>query len=229
MTTTSNVSTSSKSIIDAINSAGKSSTGTTTNSASDIENRFLTLLVTQLKNQDPLNPADANQMTTQLSQISTVSGIEKLNTNMQKLLDAYGGTQNMQAAALIGKTVLSEGSNLELGSSGAIGGVKLGAYADKVTISIKDANGKEIQTQSLGAQNAGVVNFYWDGKDSSGTAQTQGKYTFTVTATKSGEKVDAAALQAGTVYAVTLASDGTTLQLSNSKTIAYSDIQQIMN
>ena len=137
-----------------ITSATNAATATTLQDAStkktaaeDMETRFLTLLMTQLKNQDPLNPTDANQMTAQLSQISTVSGIEKLNASMDKLLASYSSTQNMQAAAMIGKTVLTAGNALELGAEGAIGGISLDAAAERVTVTIKDASGKVVQTQ----------------------------------------------------------------------------------
>src|SRR5574343_657724 len=82
-------------------SGGKSAT-----SADQIQDRFLKLLTTQLRNQDPLNPLDNAQMTSQLAQINTISGIEKLNTTVGKMLDIYNAGQGMQAAGLIGKYVL---------------------------------------------------------------------------------------------------------------------------
>lgn len=205
-----------------------SSSSTKSSSSGDVQANFLNLLVTQLKNQDPLNPMDNAQMTTQLAQINTVSGIEKLNTTVEKLLSSYTGTQNMQAAAMIGKTVLTAGSTLELSADGAIGGVDLAGAADSVTISIKNASGQLVHTQELGAQSAGTLNFTWDGRDS-GDALASGKYSFAVTATQGGKTVKATALETGTVSAVTLATDGLTLQLSNQKTAAYSDVKQIMN
>src|SRR5512143_4217969 len=81
-------------------------------------NKFMTLLVTQLKNQDPLNPLDNAQVTSQLAQISTVSGIEKLNTTLQSLLQSTSDSQTTQAAGLVGHVVLVPGSGLQL-SSGA--------------------------------------------------------------------------------------------------------------
>ena len=209
-----------------------SATDTTANKATaaeDMESRFLTLLMTQLKNQDPLNPTDANQMTAQLSQISTVSGIEKLNASMDKLLASYSSTQNMQAAAMIGKTVLTAGNTLELGAEGAVGGISLDAAAERVTVTIKDASGKVVQTQELGKQAAGVVNFVWDGKSDAEAALPAGNYTFAVDASNGSDPVKATALAAGMVNALTLATDGVSLQLANNKSVAYSDILQIMN
>ncbi len=207
---------------------GASSTNST-NTADEMQNRFLTLLVSQLKNQDPLNPTDANQMTAQLSQISTVSGIEKLNASMEKLLTAYSGTQNMQAAAMIGKTVLTAGNNVQLTANGGVAGLSLAEVADEVTVTISDPAGRQIQTQNLGAQPAGVINFVWDGLSDKGTAAVQGNYIFSVAATRGGNAVSATPLQAGTVNALTFAKDGLSLQLSNNSTVGYDEIKQVMN
>lgn len=212
-----------------ISSLNGTTAATKTTSADEMQTRFLNLLVTQLKNQDPLNPMDNSQMTTQLSQISTVSGIEKLNSTLEKLLGSYSGTQTMQAAAMIGKTVLTAGSTLQLDADGAVGGVTLAGAADKVTVTIKDSAGNTVQTQNLGAQAAGTLNFAWDGKSDTGEALAAGKYSFSVKAVRGDASVDATALQAGTVNAVTITNDGLSLQLANNKTANYSDVKQIMN
>ncbi len=224
-------STSSSSILAALQSqaSGSSSTSSTT-SAEDMQSRFLNLLVTQLQNQDPLNPMDNSQMTTQLSQISTVSGIEKLNTTLEKLLSSYSDTQNVQAAAMIGKTVLSSGSTLTLGSEGsAMGGITLASAADRVAVSIKNSAGTVVRTMELGTGVAGTKSFEWDGTLDDGTEAAAGAYTFSVTATQSGKSVTSTALQTGTVNAVTISSDGLSLQLANGKSVAYADVKQIMN
>ena len=199
-----------------------------TTASDDMQNKFLNLLITQLKNQDPLNPTDANQMTAQLSQISTVSGIEKLNASMEKLLASYAGTQNMQAAAMIGKTVLIAGNSMSLGDKGAVGGVNLEGAADKVTITIRNADGKVVQTQDLGALPAGINSFIWDGKDSAGSAMPLGSYTFTVVASNGDKSIKGTALQAGMVNALTMAKEGVQLELSGNKSVSYSDIVQIL-
>jgi len=200
-----------------------------TSAADDMGTRFLTLLMTQLKNQDPLNPTDANQMTAQLSQISTVSGIEKLNASMDKLLASYSETQNMQAAAMIGKTVLAAGNTLELGADGAIAGINLEEAAARVTVTIKDSAGKVVQTQELGKQASGVMNFMWDGESDAGVELPAGSYTFSVEAANGDTVVKSTALATGMVNALTLTKDGVSLQLPNNKSVAYSDVLQIMN
>src|SRR3954453_5197710 len=83
---------------------------TAKSAADDVQDRFLKLLVTQMKNQDPLNPMDNAQVTTQLAQLSTVNGIKSLNTPMQSLASSLISAQGMQSAALIGRSVIAEGS-----------------------------------------------------------------------------------------------------------------------
>ena len=207
---------------------GTSGSGVKATSADEMQTRFLNLLVTQLKNQDPLNPMDNAQMTTQLSQISTVSGIEKLNATLEKLVGSYAGTQQMQAAAMIGKTVLTAGSSLPFNGTGAVAGISLAEAADRVTLTIKDAAGRVVQTENIGAQEAGTINFAWDGRSLDGTTKPAGNYTFSVAATRGDKTVEATTLQAGTVNAVTIATDGLSLQLANGKSVNYSDIKQIM-
>ena len=223
MSTTSNVNNTSNAVQTALSN---STNGTT---AADMQTKFLNLLVTQLQNQDPLNPMDNAQMTTQLAQISTVSGIEKLNATLTTLLQSYSDSQNMQAASLIGHAVLTEGNSMTLGSSGAVGGFTLDKAADSVTITVKDADGNTVHREVLENQDAGTSNFVWDGKDSNGNALAQGgQYTFTVEATKSGEAVTATALQAGMVNAVTLSKDGMTLELGTGDKVSYSNVKQIL-
>jgi flagellar basal-body rod modification protein FlgD len=143
-------------------------------SAADSEQRFLKLLVTQLNNQDPLNPLDNAQLTSQLAQMSTVSGIEKLNGAVQSLL---------QSAALIGRTVLVPGKEVAVkdGVSEKFG-IDLAGAADAVTVSVKNAAGATVRTFDLGALPPGVKMIDWDGKTSTGTAAPDGAYTLSITA-----------------------------------------------
>lgn len=225
--------TSSSSIYDSINAANSatsstSSTSSTTSASSDLQTRFLDLLVTQLQNQDPLNPMDNAEVTSQLAQINTVSGIEKLNTTMTSILDVYNSGQAMDAAALVGKNVMVAGSQLALSSSQAYGGVSLSSAADTVTLSVLDSSGNVVQTESLGAKSAGNFGFVWDGSTSSGGTAADGTYSFKVTATQGGASVTATALQLGTVSAVTRTSSGFKLDLGSLGTVAFSDVQEIL-
>lgn len=208
-------------------SAGSSSS-TSTSATADMENRFLTLLMAQIKNQDPLNPLDNAQVTTQLAQLNTVNGIEKLNSTLSQLLAGYNESQSMQSAALIGKNVMVAGKNLPLSNSQAVGGIHLASAADLVTLTIKDSTGKVVQTEELGAREAGTTYFGWDGKDADGKVLADGNYTFEVAATANGKKVEAAAMQIGTVSAVVRSTDGFLLDLGALGNVAFKDVQQIL-
>ena len=135
----------------------------------DMNSRFLTLLTTQLKNQDPLNPMENAEVTSQLAQMSTVDGIERLNKMFQSFVDGQSAYDSMQAAALVGRGVLVEGKKLTLTESGAVGGFELDAPADSVVLSIKDAAGLEVKQIELSDVKAGSQNFIWDGTASDGS------------------------------------------------------------
>jgi len=224
-----NTATSSSSILAALNSSSSASSTSSTTTAEDIQNRFLTLLVAQLENQDPLNPLDNTEITSQLSQMSTVQGIEQLNTTLSSLVDSLADTQTVQASALIGKTVLVPGSHLTLSEGAAYGGVNLASAADAVTVKIYDSSGSLVQTQSLGAADAGNLLFSWDGSTDSGTTATDGAYTFKVTATKGSSSVTAEAHQLGTVSALTRTTSGNfVLDLGSLGQFDFDDVQQVL-
>ena len=194
----------------------------------EAQNRFLKLLVTQLRNQDPLNPLDNAQMTSQLAQMSTVSGIEKLNTTLTGLVDSFGNSQAMQASELIGKSVLVPGAGLSLTKGQAYGGVNLAADADQVKISILDKAGNVLQTQSLGDHKAGVMNFAWDGMTEAGSKAPDGAYTFKVEAVRGGSTIKVDALQIGTVSALVRSKGGFLLDLGAQGTVDFKNVQQVL-
>jgi flagellar basal-body rod modification protein FlgD len=209
----------------ALNGTKSTQTSSTTQEAQD---RFLTLLVTQLKNQDPLNPLDNSQVTTQLAQINTVSGIDKLNTTMNSLLSVYNDSQAMQAAGMIGTQVVTPGSQFTLKDGAAVAGLNLASTADAVSVSIIDAAGNVLQTQDLGARKAGKVYFTWDGATAAGGAAANGTYSFKIDAKNGGKAVTADALEVGTVSAVTRTSSGFQLDLGALGTVDFSKVQQIL-
>jgi flagellar basal-body rod modification protein FlgD len=208
---------------DAMNGAAKQVASTT----ADAQDRFLKLLTTQLKNQDPLNPMDNAQMTSQLAQISTVDGINKLNTTLQSLVSSSNDSEALQASALVGHQVMVAGNGLQLTASGAVGGVDLANNADQVTVTIKDANGLVMNTLKLGAQDAGVHNFTWDGKTDAGVQAANGSYSISVAATQGQNTVTADALQLAGVLNINRSSQGVSLNLGTLGLVTLNDIKQI--
>lgn len=219
-------------------SGASGSSGTGTDSVAADTDKFMTLLVAQLQNQDPLNPMDNAQMTSQLAQLQTVTGINNLNTTLNSLSASYQNTESMQATNLIGHGVLVDGNSVDLASSAGVLGVNLGTDADDVKVDISDSSGTVVDTIDLGAQKAGSLPLVWNGVpdatklDSSGKPVTlpDGKYTFTVTATAAGKALkDATGLAYDSVGSVSTSStDGVKLYLASKGTATLSDIKQVL-
>jgi flagellar basal-body rod modification protein FlgD len=195
--------------------------------ADDPQDRFLKLLVTQMKNQDPLNPLDNAQVTSQLAQISTVNGIEKLNTTLQAMANGFTAGQSLQAAGMIGHNVLVPGSAMQLAGGNGVFGIDLAQPADEVKVTIQDSSGATMQVMNLGAQAAGSLTFGWDGKTADGAQAADGSYTISVEALRGGEKVDAQPLAIGMVQGVSQDSQGARLNVGPLGTAAIADVRQI--
>ena len=192
------------------------------------QDRFLKLLVTQLKNQDPLNPMDNAQMTSQMAQISTVEGIDKLNATLKMILEGSNENQAMQAAAMVGHGVLVPGSGLALSGGMAIGGIELAEPADRVTVTIKDASGIAVRTLELGGSPARRHRIPWDGKTECGAQAADGADSISVSAQRGNAKVGAKALELGMVSSVVRTSDGVSLNVGALGAFRMSDIRQIL-
>jgi len=202
-----------------------------TKSSSDMqmtEDRFLKLLTTQLKNQDPLNPLDNAQMTSQMAQISTVNGIEKLNSTLSKLMSNSSDSQALQAASILGHHVLVEGSGMTLPQDGqSLGAVDFPQAVDNAAVTIKDANGLVVRTLQMGDQEAGLSEFVWDGKNDAGEAVAAGRYSFSVSAEQGGKAVSAKALELASVTGVLREATGIRLELGQLGNFNLADIRQI--
>ncbi|WP_227817440.1 flagellar hook assembly protein FlgD [Nitrogeniibacter aestuarii] len=198
------------------------------NAMDDAQSRFLTLLTTQLKNQDPLNPMDNAQVTSQLAQISTVDGIERLNTMLASLVEGQQSTDALQAAQLVGRGVFVPGRGLVLTEEGALGGFKLDAGADKVNITVTDANGIEVFKTDLGAHDAGTHTFTWDGTATDGTPAAVGNYVVNVTATMGDNKVSSTALELGQVSSIIRGPKSVDVQVGSLGIFQLDEIQQIL-
>ena len=208
--------------------AAAAAAATTSSTAANTQDRFLKLLVTQMKNQDPLNPMDNAQVTSQMAQLSTVSGIDKLNVTLQALSDSMTSNQSLQAASMIGHGVLVPGNGVDLINGSAFGGFELTEGADRVNITIKDEAGALISNIDLGAQPAGMGHWKWDGLDSNGNKVANGNYTFAASALQAGKRTDISGLQFGMVNSVSQGKQGVTLSVGQLEGIAISQVKQIL-
>lgn len=215
------------STVDAVTGGSSATTTTKSSSVQESEDRFLKLLVTQMKNQDPLNPLDNAQVTSQMAQLSTVSGIEKLNASLQSMSSAFAASQSLQASSMIGRSVLAPGSSMILQGGSAIGGFELAQSVDHAVVTIKGAAGNVLHTMDMGAQQAGDVMFQWDGKTDSGANAASGTYKFEVSASLGGKKTDAINLALGKVGSVSLGATGVTLNTDSLGSLDVTKVKQI--
>ncbi|MFZ5548146.1 MAG: flagellar hook assembly protein FlgD [Pseudomonadota bacterium] len=202
-------------------------TGTNTNAVSDAassakeqSDRFMKLLVAQMQNQDPLNPMDNAQVTTQMAQISTVSGIETLNTTVSGLNSQFLQLQAMQSAALVGHDVAIEGDTLRVRDGTGDGGFELGTAAQDVKVEILNSAGTTIGTVALEDLEAGRHDFSYAVPD----AYKDKPLTFKVTATNGKTEVETMSLQHQRIQAVSAFGDTLAFELANGDRVAYNAV-----
>lgn len=165
--------------VSAINSTASSST-TASKNAADTQDRFLKLLVAQMNNQDPLNPMDNAQVTSQMAQIQQVTSLSTLDTSIKNLGLQLGQMQAMQSISLVGREVAVPSDKLRVEDGKAAGSYELGGAASNVKLEILGPAGNVIDTQQLGAQGSGRQTFAWN----AGTMAAEGadlKYRITAT------------------------------------------------
>ncbi len=179
--------------------------------------RFLKLLVAQMQNQDPLAPMDNAQVTSQMAQINTVTGIEKLNGTVQGLSGQFMQMQALQGAALVGRDVVVPGNKMDMDNGVGVGGFELNSAADNVRVEVLGPGGHVIDTLDLGAQTAGMHSFEWN----AGTNASATGVTFRLSATSGSVKLEATALMRDRVQAVNTSGDSLQLELQNAGSVAY--------
>ena len=206
---------------------GASGSSAAKGKVAEMEDRFLKLLVTQLRNQDPMNPMENAELTTQLAQMSTVEGINKLNASVQSLLQGYQSSQTMQAASLIGRQVLVDGDAIDLNGGLGAAAMELKGAADKVTVKILNDYGQEVRSLDLGPKSEGMVQFIWDGKSNTGQSVADGNYWFTVEAARAGNYVDATPLAVASVRSVLLTDGNVELDTAGLGPRQLSQVRQI--
>jgi len=142
---------------------------------------FLYLLVTQLKYQDPLNPLDSTDFTSQLAQFSSLEQLENANKNLEQLKYAQIDMNNSQATAFIGKTVFAYGDHVNL-TDGVAKNIyfELASNADSVYLNIYDNSNNLVKTIENGPLNSGKNQLSWDGRDNAGNKVSDGNYNFEV-------------------------------------------------
>lgn len=207
------------------NSSSSSSSSSGATSAQEMQDKFLTLLVAQLKNQDPTNPMDNAQLTSQMAQISTVSGIEKLNDTVSSVTSQFNQMQMLQGSSLIGHTVLTEGNGLAVTEEGqATAAFELAGKAANVTVTITNASGELVDTVEMTGLDAGRNYFTWDGSKYTGDAS---QLRYTVQATNADKAVASTTLSPHAVLATGTTDGKLTLELDDGTNVAYTSVKAV--
>jgi len=212
-------------------SSATSSGATTSGSTSSLgKNDFLKLLVTQLNNQNPLNPQDNTEFVAQLAQFSSVESLQNLNTSVDSILSNYSSSQALQASSLVGRAVIAEGSTSVVNTAtGMSGSVVLPSSGSNLSVGVYNSAGSLVDTIPLDATSAGSHSFSWDGKDSDGNTLASGTYTFKATAAIGGTSTALATYLPNTVSSVTLGTSGSdmTLNLADGTSVALANVKTI--
>jgi flagellar basal-body rod modification protein FlgD len=151
-------------------------------STQDMAQNFLKMLTVQLQNQDPLNPMDNAQMTSQLAQLNMVDGVNKLNTTMGSLMSQMQAANFMNLSGSVGKTALAAGSDVYFTGQPVSMAAKMSDAVASLKATITDSNGQIVDTLDLGPASTGVTDFFWDGSDSQGNKVTTGPYKLQLSA-----------------------------------------------
>ncbi|MDR6605433.1 flagellar hook assembly protein FlgD [Pseudomonas synxantha] len=207
-----------------------SATGSATGNKALGKDAFLQLLVTQLKNQNPLEPQDNGAFVAQLAQFSSLEGITTLNDTVSGLASNYNSSQALQASSLVGRSVIAPGDKAVVDTTKSLSGtVVVPSSVASAILKITDAAGKTVRTIDLGSQKAGNTSFIWDGKNDAGETVPAGTYTFGATSTIDGKSVALITNLPATVNSVTISQTGgeLMLNLAGLGSVALSKVQTI--
>ncbi len=203
--------------------------GTTKTSSQELAGnftQFLTLLTTQLKNQNPLDPMDTNAFTQQLVQYAGVEQQLKSNDRLDSILTNAKSSSAAASTGFIGQTVTADGKTASLKDSSATWTLTPARAAKQATITISDAKGNVVASQTK-ALTAGAQSFTWDGRSSSGFSATNGTYAIKVDAVDAtGAKVAVDTAVSGKVEGVDLSGTEPVLLIGNSR-VPVSSVQDI--
>jgi flagellar basal-body rod modification protein FlgD len=208
-------------------SQATSTTASTSTAASDAnasQDRFLKLLVAQLNNQDPMNPMDNAQMTSQMAQINTVTGIQQVNETLKSMATQFSSLQVMQGTSMVGRDVLVEGNTLSPSAGVASGAIDLAGKADSVKVDILSPGGQILESFNLGTVAAGRQCFDWDASNYTGS----GNPSFKVTATMGGQPIATTSLARDKVLSVGSENGVMNIQLAGRSSVTYDSIKAIL-
>ncbi|SEP03387.1 flagellar hook assembly protein FlgD [Aquisalimonas asiatica] len=169
---------------------------------------FLQLMIAQFQNQDPFEPMENGEFMGQLAQFTSASGISGMQESFEEFAAQMGQDQALQAASLVGRSVMVESDSMPLGENGLSGVAQLPRNSENLNITISDGAGQTVREISMGRQDAGDVPFHWDGLNNDGDEMPDGTYTVRASIGSGDDSTAVNTLAAAPVTSVSLESDG---------------------
>lgn len=189
---------------------------------------FLKLLITQMRYQDPLSPMDNSQFLSQMAQFSSLEQMQNLNDSFDQSMLLSQSLNNSSAAGLIGRHVRASGDGVTLGTTGSVElGYFLPQEAATVTVTVLDAQGREVRTLVPDGTAAGAHKLDWDGADLDGRRVAAGSYTFKVSARDAdGADISATSVVTGLVQGITF-KNGSAYLLVDGREVSLSEVLEV--
>lgn len=189
---------------------------------------FLSLMITQLKNQDPMKPMESGEFLGQLAQFGTVSGLSELKTSFDSLAGSLVSNQALQAASLVGRSALVESAGVSIASGQSVlGAVDMPTSSGSVKVEVRDAAGQLVRTLDLGTRPPGLATFTWDGMTDTGTQAAGGRYTFLAGFQSEGKVEAAETLVSASVESVLFGADGFRVRLRGIGDVPFGAVREI--
>ncbi|MFP4647728.1 MAG: flagellar hook assembly protein FlgD [Halorhodospira sp.] len=176
---------------------------------------FLELMMTQLENQDPMDPQDSDQMMGQIAQFTTASGVEQLQSDFEKFFEHMRSDQSLRAAQLVGREVVTESRQARLPEEGEMEALlALERSAPNLTVEIENEAGEQVHREQLGEMEAGEHTFTWDGTTEDGQRLPQGQYQLNAYVEDGDKQESVPTLVGAPVTSVSVGRDGQPPELS---------------
>ena len=188
---------------------------------------FLKLLMTQLQNQDPMEPMDNGEFMGQMAQFSTVQGVTEMGESIDGLVSIYQGQQMSANASMIGKKALVNGNWAQLEGGKLAGAIDLTTAANDLRVDVKSESGELMASIGLGSKMAGTQEFSWDGIKHDGTTAPEGNYYLSASAIRDGQATVPAMQVYGTVNSVQMKGNEVTLNVSGQGNVSFNNVKRI--
>ena len=216
--------------LDAINASQPANAATSKGALEQFgSDQFLTLMLAQLRNQDPMKPLEPTEFIGQLAQFTTVSGIREMQDSMSSMVDSLRSSQALSGAQIVGRDVLAAGSTARFDGARAIeGAVELPEGVREATVIVRDASGALVGRLPISPA-AGLQSFSWSGARLDGTAAAPGAYQMELIANVGGRNQSMEVMLRSRVNSVTLDTNGRGLTLNTPNgSLLLSDVRQVM-